>query len=253
VVTNNTLFWHWWIHNDGLRHLLFRAWPEGLIGGLYWAYYNWDQIKRTANHHWYDTMFKWMGYSSLADDDPAVAWQLVVLPIFVIGFALPATLLLYFTAVKHEAGVHAFIHTYAPWKDINAFPNPKNKAVLDKLMDTVALSWPIWLIGVISANFYGRMPAFGPLGDLQQVQSWRRLVKKNGSLHGALAFWQMDGKQKRIGKEWETGANLAGKVIPKTKIRAATQPRPRTHSTTSSRSARRSRSCSGSSWPRSSS
>jgi len=207
-VTTNTDFWHWWVTNDTARHLLYRALPEGLLGGLYWVYYNWNHYKKAAHPHWLSRVLGKIGFACPGDAKPAEAWELSVLLPMVILFAVPITAILFPTAVLHQAGIHTWIHSTVPWH-VNGMPNPNSQAFMDKLSASVSSDWPTILVGLCAANFFGRIPAFGVVDDLQQVRVWQRisLRRVNGNLHRALTWRQMDGFQARLIDEYQQGGS----------------------------------------------
>jgi len=210
-IHNNTEFWHYLVPNANVRHLLFRALPEGLIGGVLWVYWNWNHYRRCAVPHWSEPVQRRAHWATPGDPKSAMAWQVWLTPVLLCAVAaIPAYLMFRGILFGHEhaAPVHSWAHREVPWK-ANIAAVEQNPAITDKLAATVTSGWPIWLIGFVCAQL-ARPVAFGVIDDAQRVQTLVDVSKSHGHLEGwhlhkALHFWQMRGYQGRIVEEFQHG------------------------------------------------
>jgi len=208
-VTTNTSLWHYMVRSTDVRHQMMRSWPEGLIGGLLWVQFSWNSYKRRSTIHWYERPFNraFKGrFANLVDDTPIAAWMIWITPLFVVVAALPIATCMYLLTHlinAHATGLHHWLHQNVPWH-VKVNLSPSGQAESDKVLNSFTADWPIFLIGFASANFFGRVPAFGVFDETQLYQAQRRISKK-GSLKGAISWWQMSGYQARIIEEWQKG------------------------------------------------
>jgi hypothetical protein len=172
--------WHYLVPDKVKRHLLYRKEPEGLVGGLLAVYWFWKAgVKGAKNYKWFYRPLQ--PFSVPGDDKDAVAWKFWVMPALAILAALPVWIGGYYLLIRHhnDATVSHWIHDGIPWHS-NLFPAATNTDMLSRFVGSITLTWPAAVIGFISARFWGRAPAAGPVEDAQKVAAWTAIARHDG-------------------------------------------------------------------------
>lgn len=224
-LVDNTAAWHHAVSNGQVRDQKWRDWPEGLVTGLYWAYWSWNSIRRNRRPHPLQHLFgfKFRGreygwYANTVTEKPELnELMLFVLFPLILLFAWPAARGMWSLESligQHDSTIHTWLAIHADWLlHVNNSLQVSTTATmnfLNSIKEALFADWPIFLTGIISAQFFGRLPAFGVIDDAQDYNALRRIAR-TGSLEKALAWHyriiRMNGMIVRIAQIWEEGEN----------------------------------------------
>lgn len=224
-LADNTALWHHLVSNGDVRDQKYRDWPEGLVTGLYWGYWNWNTLKRRQRPHFLQHVFYfkkadhgrgWGWYANLINEHPDLTeWMIFVLFPLILLFAWPAARGMWSLESlisEHNSMIHVWLSGHADWllKVNNALTSATSTGLtgLNNIKDTLFADWPILLTGLISAQVFGRVPAYGVIDEAQEYNALRRIAR-TGSLAKATAWYyrmfRMNGMLIAIAQTWEEG------------------------------------------------
>jgi hypothetical protein len=208
--------YHFLMQSPDQRHLFMRKLPEGLVSGLLSVYWFFKCGLRAAkNFAYYYWPLRW--FSVPGDSKKAETWKLMVVPVMAIAFAVGTWLALYYLLLwhHHDQGVLDWVHHKLPFH-WNVVPAATQTGFLGTFVASITVAWPAFIIGFVSARFWGRAPSMGPTYDAVQYEALHRVAKSGGRLEGegrgkrgALRFWQSRPHQAEI-----IGVYLDGQAYP---------------------------------------